>query len=64
MTRLLEVQGLKAWYGSTEVLHGIDLNVEGGQVTALLGANGAGKTTTLIHLQAPSPYRRQRHVPR
>ena len=47
MTRLLEVQGLKAWYGSTEVLHGIDLNVEEGQVTALLGANGAGKTTTL-----------------
>ncbi len=50
MTRLLEVQGLKAWYGSTEVLHGIDLNVEEGQVTALLGANGAGKTTTLRSL--------------
>jgi len=47
MTRLLEVRGLKAWYGSTEVLHGIDLDVEEGQVTALLGANGAGKTTTL-----------------
>jgi branched-chain amino acid transport system ATP-binding protein len=47
MTRLLEVRGLKAWYGPTEVLHGIDLNVEEGQVTALLGANGAGKTTTL-----------------
>jgi branched-chain amino acid transport system ATP-binding protein len=47
MTRLLEVQGLKASYGSTEVLHGLDLIVEEGQVTALLGANGAGKTTTL-----------------
>jgi branched-chain amino acid transport system ATP-binding protein len=47
MTRLLEVRGLTAAYGSTEVLHGIDLDVEQGQVTALLGANGAGKTTTL-----------------
>ena len=47
MTRLLEVRGLKAAYGSTEVLQGIDLDVEQGQVTALLGANGAGKTTTL-----------------
>jgi branched-chain amino acid transport system ATP-binding protein len=47
MTRLLEVRGLKAAYGPTEVLHGIDLDVEQGQVTALLGANGAGKTTTL-----------------
>ncbi|MDO8705591.1 MAG: ABC transporter ATP-binding protein [Sulfuricaulis sp.] len=47
MTRILEVRGLKAHYGSTEVLHGIDLDVEAGKVTALLGANGAGKTTTL-----------------
>jgi branched-chain amino acid transport system ATP-binding protein len=47
MSRLLEVRGLKASYGATEVLHGIDLDVEQGQVTALLGANGAGKTTTL-----------------
>ena len=47
MSRLLEVRGLTARYGATEVLHGIDLDVEEGQVTALLGANGAGKTTTL-----------------
>ena len=47
MSALLEVRGLKASYGATEVLHGIDLDVEQGQVTALLGANGAGKTTTL-----------------
>jgi len=47
MSRLLEVRGLKASYGPTEVLHGIDLDVEQGKVTALLGANGAGKTTTL-----------------
>lgn len=44
---LLEVRGLRAAYGATRVLHGIDLDVAPGQVTALLGANGAGKTTTL-----------------
>ncbi len=44
---LLEVKGLKAGYGPSWVLHGIDLAVAEGGVTALLGANGAGKTTTL-----------------
>ena len=44
---LLRVEGLHAWYGATQVLHGIDFEVARGSVTALLGANGAGKTTTL-----------------
>jgi branched-chain amino acid transport system ATP-binding protein len=44
---LLEVKGLKAGYGPTWVLAGIDFAVAEGGVTALLGANGAGKTTTL-----------------
>jgi branched-chain amino acid transport system ATP-binding protein len=44
---LLDVKGLKAGYGQTHVLHGLDFIVEDGGVTALLGANGAGKTTTL-----------------
>jgi branched-chain amino acid transport system ATP-binding protein len=47
MPALLEVSGLRAGYGETEVLHGIDFAVAAGGVTALLGANGAGKTTTL-----------------
>ena len=47
MSRLLEARGLHARYGNTRVLHGIDLDVEDGKVTTLLGANGAGKTTTL-----------------
>ena len=47
MTALLELKGVKAYYGQTEILHGIDLVVEEGGLTALLGANGAGKTTTL-----------------
>jgi branched-chain amino acid transport system ATP-binding protein len=44
---LLEVKGLRAAYGETEVLHGLDFALEPRAITALLGANGAGKTTTL-----------------
>ncbi len=44
---LLALRDVVAGYGSGEVLHGIDLEVDDGGVTALLGANGAGKTTTL-----------------
>jgi branched-chain amino acid transport system ATP-binding protein len=44
---MLEVKGLKAYYGSAQALFGLDFAVENGGVTALLGANGAGKTTTL-----------------
>jgi ABC-type branched-subunit amino acid transport system ATPase component len=47
MTTVLEVSGLRAGYGNVEVVHGIDLRVEAGEVVALLGPNGAGKTTTL-----------------
>ncbi len=47
MTALLTVSGLHAGYGRADVLHGIDLAVAEGGITALLGANGAGKTTTL-----------------
>ena len=44
---LLSVRNLRAGYGSIQVLHGIDLDVARGGVTAVLGANGAGKTTLL-----------------
>ena len=47
MAALLRVEALQAWYGATQVLHGIDFDVPARSVTALLGANGAGKTTTL-----------------
>ena len=47
MSALLEVKGLKAQYGRTEVLHGLDFAVVQGGITTLLGANGAGKSTTL-----------------
>jgi branched-chain amino acid transport system ATP-binding protein len=44
---LLEVKDLFAGYGATEVLHGLSMQIEEGNITTLLGANGAGKTTTL-----------------
>jgi branched-chain amino acid transport system ATP-binding protein len=47
MAALLEVRGLHAQYGATQVLHGLDFAVETGGITTILGANGAGKTTTL-----------------
>ncbi|MBL8690951.1 MAG: ABC transporter ATP-binding protein [Rhodospirillaceae bacterium] len=47
MSANLSVRGLKAYYGQTRALHGIDLDLKEGGITALLGANGAGKTTVL-----------------
>ena len=46
-TPVLSVRNLQAWYGESHILHGIDFNVNAGEVVTLLGRNGAGKTTTL-----------------
>jgi len=42
---MLELKRVSAGYGNDAVLHGIDLHVAAGQITALIGANGAGKST-------------------
>ena len=52
MAGLLEVAGLEAFYGQTRALFGIDLGLEAGGITTILGANGAGKTTTLRAISA------------
>ncbi|OKO75512.1 ABC transporter ATP-binding protein [Bradyrhizobium sp. NAS80.1] len=44
---MLNVRDLRAHYGQVQALYGLDLALEEGSLTALLGANGAGKTTTL-----------------
>jgi branched-chain amino acid transport system ATP-binding protein len=46
-TSLLDVQGLSAWYGGAHILFDIALQVNAGEVVALMGRNGAGKSTTL-----------------
>ena len=44
---LLQLSNIRVSYGSVEVLHGIDLRVEEGEIVTILGANGAGKTSLL-----------------
>jgi branched-chain amino acid transport system ATP-binding protein len=44
---VLSVRNLEAWYGESHILHGVDFDVNAGEVVTLLGRNGAGKTTTL-----------------
>ena len=50
MSSFLQVSGLRVHYGVIEAVKGIDLNLQRGKITALLGANGAGKSTTLLAL--------------
>lgn len=44
---LLQVENLNAWYGAAQILFGVGLEVQRGEVVALMGRNGAGKSTTL-----------------
>jgi len=46
-TALIEACGVHAWYGSSHVLHGVDLRIERGQTVGLLGRNGMGKSTLI-----------------
>lgn len=45
---MLELQGFRCGYGSIEAVHGIDLSVPRGQITAIIGPNGAGKSSTML----------------
>ena len=54
---LLEVNDLHAGYGKAEVLHGINLRAEAGQVITVIGPNGAGKSTLLNALVGVLPSR-------
>jgi branched-chain amino acid transport system ATP-binding protein len=43
---LLELRDVQAGYGSIQILHGVSLNVNAGEIVAVIGPNGAGKSTT------------------
>ena len=53
---LLQARGIHAWYGSSHILHGIDLTIRRGETMGLLGRNGMGKSTLIRTLMG--------HVPR
>ncbi|SMX33251.1 urea ABC transporter ATP-binding subunit UrtE [Actibacterium lipolyticum] len=52
---MLNVKELRAAYGESEVLHGIDLNVAPGEIVAIMGRNGMGKTTLMKTLMGIMP---------
>jgi branched-chain amino acid transport system ATP-binding protein len=54
---MLEIQGIETFYGETQALFGVDLQVGAGEAVALLGPNGAGKTTVLRSILGLTPAR-------
>jgi branched-chain amino acid transport system ATP-binding protein len=54
---ILQVRGADVFYGTSQILFGIDLQVERGQTMALLGRNGAGKSTTFKAIAGIAPPR-------
>ena len=55
---LLRIEGADVFYGASQILFGVDLDVEKGQTMALLGRNGAGKSTTFKMIAGIAPPRR------
>ncbi|MGP0090216.1 MAG: ABC transporter ATP-binding protein [Xanthobacteraceae bacterium] len=52
---MLTIEGLRASYGQSQILFGVDLEVRRGEVVALLGRNGMGKTTTIRSIMGMTP---------
>ncbi len=59
---LLEVENIYAGYGKSEVLHGVSLKVEAGQIVSIIGPNGAGKSTLFLTVFGLLPVRQGRVV--
>jgi len=57
MTTVLRARDLHSFYGKSHILHGISLEVNEGEIVAVLGRNGAGKTTTVRSLVGLTPPR-------
>jgi len=57
MKPMLEIRGLEAAYGASQVLFGVDLDIRAGETVTLLGRNGMGKTTTIRSLLGLTPAR-------
>jgi branched-chain amino acid transport system ATP-binding protein len=55
---VVEARGLHTYYGSSHVLHGVDLTIGAGECVSLMGRNGMGKTTTIRSILGLTPPRR------
>lgn len=55
MTALMAIRGLRSYYGISQILHGIDVEIRPGEQIALVGRNGMGKTTLLRSLMGLMP---------
>lgn len=54
---LLEVEDIHTYYGKSHILQGVSLEVDSGEIVALMGRNGAGKTTTMRSIMGMTPPR-------
>ncbi|GAA0436710.1 dipeptide/oligopeptide/nickel ABC transporter permease/ATP-binding protein [Leifsonia naganoensis] len=63
-TRLVEVKGLTVSFGSTRVVHGIDLSIDEGEIVGLVGESGSGKTMIALSLLGLTPDNAQVHAER
>ena len=57
MKPLLDVRAIDTYYGESQVLFGVSLRVDAGEIVGLLGPSGAGKTTTLRSILGLTPAR-------
>ena len=57
MKVVLRAEGIHSFYGKSHILHGVSLEVNEGEIVAMLGRNGAGKTTTVRSLMGLTPPR-------
>ncbi len=54
---MLRLRNIRVAYGRIEVLHGVSIDIEEGEIISLIGANGAGKSTTLMAISGLVPLR-------
>ncbi len=59
-SKVLEVSGLEAGYGSLEILHGVDLHVANEEIVSIIGPNGCGKSTVLRAVMSLTDWSRGR----
>ena len=63
MSVMLELDAISAGYGETEILHGVDLHVDQGEIVVIIGPNGAGKTTAMKAVFGGSARARRKGAP-